>query len=139
MVSVNGTLNLEKKWDLAFLFENLQKILKENHGDQAIEFAENALNEAQTQLNAEWTAKFQEVLNQLIQNRNLYDDPLQVSKSDIQVIQENSEDLTDVKGIGPNIALKLRSAGFNTIQEIANSTPEQIAHIPGIGVATASK
>jgi len=136
MVSVH----LEKKWDLAFLFENLQEILNENNSEQAaLKFAENALNEAQTQENAEWTAKFQEVLNQLVQTRNLYNDPLQASKTEIQVIQEKSEDLKSVKGIGPTIALKLRSNGFTTIQEIANSTPEQIARLPGIGVATATK
>ena len=59
--------------------------------------------------------------------------------SSLQEIQEKSDDLTDVKGIGPTIALKLNSNGFNTIQEIANSTLEQIARLPGIGVATASK
>ncbi|MHA1496955.1 MAG: helix-hairpin-helix domain-containing protein [Promethearchaeota archaeon] len=136
MVSVH----VEKKWDLAFLFENLQEILlNENHIEQAMNFAENALNEAQTQENAEWTAKFQEILSQLAKTRNLYGDPLQSSKTDIQVIQVQSDDLTIVKGIGPTIALKLKSNGFNTIQEIANSTAEQIARMPGIGVATASK
>ena len=139
MVSVNGKIHLEKKWNLAFLFENLQEILNENHIEQAMKFAENALNEAQAQENAEWTARFQEVLNQLTQTKNLYDDQLQVSKTDIQVIQKKSDDLTSVKGVGPTIALKLKSNGFNTLQEIANSTPERIARIPGIGVVTASK
>ncbi|MHA1191445.1 MAG: helix-hairpin-helix domain-containing protein [Promethearchaeota archaeon] len=59
--------------------------------------------------------------------------------SSLQEIQEKSDDLTDLKGIGPNIALKLKTNGLNTIQEIANSTPEQIARMPGIGVTTASK
>jgi len=139
MVSVNGTLQLEKKWDFAFLFKNLQEIVNENQVEQAIKFAENALYEAQIQKNAEWTAKFQNTLERLAQIRNLNDNQLQVSKSNIQVIQENIEDLTCVKGIGPTIALKLNSNGFNTLQEIVNSTPERIARIPGIGVVNANK
>ncbi len=139
MVSVNGTLQVDKKWDLAFLFENLQELVNENHIAQAMKFAENALNEAQIQENAEWTARFKEVLDQLAQSRNLHDNQLQVSKINFQVNQEKCEDLTSVKGIGPNFALKLKSNGFNTIQEIARATSDQIACIPGIGVATANK
>ncbi len=139
MVSVNGTLQVEKKWDLVFLYENLQEILDENDIEQAMYFAKNALREAQTQENAEWTAKFQEIINQLIQTRNLYEAPSQESTSNNQVIQSKRDDLTKIKGIGPSIALKLQSNGFNTIKDIITSTPEQIASIPGIGVATASK
>ncbi|MBY9003440.1 MAG: hypothetical protein KGD73_05675 [Candidatus Lokiarchaeota archaeon] len=139
MVSVNGTLHIDKKWDLAFLFENLQDLLDENNIEEARIFADNALSEAQIQENTEWAAKFQEVLNQLAQTRNLYEDRLEVSKNVVQVIQVKSDDLTDMKGIGPTIALKLKTNGFNTIKDIANSMPEQIARIPGIGVATASK
>jgi predicted flap endonuclease-1-like 5' DNA nuclease len=140
MVSVNGTLQVEKKkWDFSFLHENLQEILNENDIDQAMDFAKNALREAQTQENVEWTAKFQEILTQLIQTRNLYGAPSQESISNNQVIQSKSDDLTIIKGIGPSIASKLQANGFNTIKEIMTSTPEQIARIPGIGVATANK
>ena len=55
------------------------------------------------------------------------------------IIGKPIEDLTKLKGIGPSIALKLKSNGFSSIQEIAQATSEQITQIQGIGATTANK
>ena len=50
-----------------------------------------------------------------------------------------SDELERVRGIGPTSAGNLIKAGVRTIEEIANSTPEQLAWIKGIGITSAKK
>jgi Holliday junction resolvasome RuvABC DNA-binding subunit len=49
------------------------------------------------------------------------------------------EELLRVRGIGPTAAERLISSGIKTIDEIANSKPEELAWIKGIGMVSASK
>ncbi|MHA2008633.1 MAG: helix-hairpin-helix domain-containing protein [Promethearchaeota archaeon] len=49
-----------------------------------------------------------------------------------------TEELVRVRGIGPAAAERLINAGVKTIEEIANSKPEQLAWIKGIGMVSAS-
>jgi DNA repair protein RadC len=44
-----------------------------------------------------------------------------------------SDELVRVKGIGPTSATRLRDAGVSSIEDIAKSTPEELAWIKGIG------
>ncbi|MHA2131412.1 MAG: helix-hairpin-helix domain-containing protein, partial [Promethearchaeota archaeon] len=48
-------------------------------------------------------------------------------------------DITCIKGVGVTVAQKLRNAGFNTVEEIANSSSTQLSIIKGIGTTTAQK
>lgn len=48
-------------------------------------------------------------------------------------------DITKIRGIGPSVAEKLRDAGFNSIEQIANNSVSQLTAIRGIGQATAQK
>jgi len=50
-------------------------------------------------------------------------------------------DLEDVSGIGKATAEKMRAAGFDTVEKLASSTPEDLikANIKGIGRSTAIK
>jgi len=50
-----------------------------------------------------------------------------------------SKDLERIRGIGPIAANNLNKAGVRTIEEIANSKPEQIAWIKGFGIVSAKK
>jgi len=50
-----------------------------------------------------------------------------------------SDELIRVKGIGPTSASRLQQAGVNSIEEIANSTPEELAWIKGIGDISAKQ
>ncbi|MFX1356407.1 MAG: helix-hairpin-helix domain-containing protein [Promethearchaeota archaeon] len=50
-----------------------------------------------------------------------------------------SNELERVRGIGPVAAINLNKAGVKTIEEIANSKPEQLAWIKGIGIVSAKK
>ncbi|MFX1477232.1 MAG: helix-hairpin-helix domain-containing protein [Promethearchaeota archaeon] len=49
------------------------------------------------------------------------------------------EELLRVRGIGPTAAERLINSGIKTIDEIANSKPEELAWIKGIGMISASK
>ncbi|MFX1488424.1 MAG: helix-hairpin-helix domain-containing protein [Promethearchaeota archaeon] len=49
------------------------------------------------------------------------------------------EELLRVRGIGPTAAERLINSGIKTIDEIANSKPEELAWIKGIGMVSASK
>ena len=50
-----------------------------------------------------------------------------------------SDELERVRGIGPTSAGNLIKAGVKTIEEVANSTPQQLAWIKGIGLTSAKK
>jgi len=41
--------------------------------------------------------------------------------------------LTELKGVGPKTVEKLEAAGINSIEKLADMTPEQLVEIPGIG------
>ena len=49
------------------------------------------------------------------------------------------EELVRIRGIGPTGADRLIKAGIKTIEEIANSSPEELAWIKGIGMISANK
>ncbi|MFW9867415.1 MAG: helix-hairpin-helix domain-containing protein, partial [Candidatus Thorarchaeota archaeon] len=49
------------------------------------------------------------------------------------------EELLRVRGIGPTAAERLINSGIKSIDEIANSKPEELAWIKGIGMVSASK
>jgi Holliday junction resolvasome RuvABC DNA-binding subunit len=48
-------------------------------------------------------------------------------------------ELERIRGIGPVAAINLNKAGVKTIEEIANSKPEQLAWIKGIGILSAKR
>ncbi len=50
-----------------------------------------------------------------------------------------TEELVRVRGIGPIAADRLLQSGVRSIEEIANSKPEQLAWIKGIGIISANK
>ena len=47
--------------------------------------------------------------------------------------------LTDISGIGAAAAAKLTEAGFRTVEDVANATPEALGAVPGFGAARAAK
>jgi len=50
-----------------------------------------------------------------------------------------SNELERVRGVGPIAAVNLNKAGVKTIEEVANSTIEELAWIKGIGIISAKK
>jgi formate dehydrogenase maturation protein FdhE len=50
-----------------------------------------------------------------------------------------SNELERVRGIGPVAANNLNKAGVRSIEEIANSKPEELAWIKGIGIISAKR
>lgn len=48
-------------------------------------------------------------------------------------------ELLQLAGVGPKAAKTLEDCGFNTIEKISKATAEEIAGLPGIGLATAEK
>ncbi len=61
---------------------------------------------------------------------------------DSEIERENSldgDDLADVKGIGERAAGLLTKAGITTVQQLADSSIEELSRIKGIGALTAKK
>jgi len=55
------------------------------------------------------------------------------------VSEPSRDDLTKIKGIGATTAEKLYNAKIETIQQIAEMTPERLSETPGIGLVSATK
>ena len=49
------------------------------------------------------------------------------------------DDLIRVRGIGPTAASRLIKAGINTVEQLANAQPSDLAFVKGIGVVSAKK
>lgn len=57
-----------------------------------------------------------------------------------QVAVENTQRLfSEVEGVGPALAEVLQKAGFTTVEQLANATPEHLAAVQGIGDKTGEK
>lgn len=52
-------------------------------------------------------------------------------------VGEQNEDLTDITGVGPKTARKLRAAGFSYIRDVADEPIQKLMQIEGIDEATA--
>jgi len=50
-----------------------------------------------------------------------------------------NDQIFKIKGVGPKVAETLISAGYDTIEKIANATPEELSKLKGIGAKTAEK
>ena len=50
-----------------------------------------------------------------------------------------TEDLTEIKGIGPGTILKLNRANIYTFKQLADVSPDVLSEIPGINITTAYK
>jgi len=57
----------------------------------------------------------------------------------IQLAAEKKLTLRDIKGVGPKTAKLLEEAGLTDLKQLANSTPEELTKIKGIGKTTAQK
>ena len=124
----------EKSWDLSFIMEMLTEAREMNDDIQVKKIAIRGIKEAERQGETQWKSKFQEYLNEDIKNTSfelLEEEEIESTRS--------TPDLSQVKGIGASVDAKLRSSGFRTIEMLASSTPEQLAQVPGIGMASAEK
>ncbi len=58
-------------------------------------------------------------------------------------IEENQKDkprdISELPGVGPSIAAKLREAGFVTVEAVAVSTPQELSTVAGIPLSTAQR
>ncbi len=136
MVSIESQVSSEKEWDLSFLRKMLTEAQELNDEAQVKMIAKRALEQAKKQGNRDWAEKFQAILNEYsakIKFEKGSHERSTFSESDITV------DLSEVKGIGESTALKLRSNGFSSVQNLASSTPERLTSVPGVGISTAQK
>lgn len=52
---------------------------------------------------------------------------------------QNTDDLTEIKGIGQGTAIKLNNANIISFKQLADVSPEILSEIPGINLTTANK
>jgi hypothetical protein len=61
---------------------------------------------------------------------------------EIEVIESEEDEpfkITDILGVGDKTAMLLKDGGFDTIESVIKSTPEELSKIRGIGITTAKK
>lgn len=51
----------------------------------------------------------------------------------------SSDDLTDIKGVGPARSDRLQAAGYDTIQSLIDAGPEAVGDAAGVSAETAAK
>ncbi|MHA1259456.1 MAG: helix-hairpin-helix domain-containing protein [Candidatus Heimdallarchaeaceae archaeon] len=67
-----------------------------------------------------------------------------IEKQDEKVLQKPSVEktdfkITDIMGVGEKTAMLLKEGGFETIDQLVTTTPEELSKIRGIGITTAKK
>ena len=53
--------------------------------------------------------------------------------------RDRPRDVSELPGVGPSIAAKLREAGFVTVEAVAVSTPQELSTVAGIPLSTAQR
>ncbi|MFX0039578.1 MAG: helix-hairpin-helix domain-containing protein [Promethearchaeota archaeon] len=127
---------LQKKLDLKLYYNMAQEAYQENDLEQALKITKNGLKQAKLQNSGDWIDKFDSL------NFNISQDHSEsvISAQEASLISSlKKEVITIVKGIGPKIAEKLNEIGVYNVAELAQSPPDKIAKIHGIGLATALK
>ena len=127
MTDVESSL-LQKKKDLSYYYEMAQEAFQANDVDQALKISHNGLEQAKLQDKGDWVQKFNSFQIDIRTTR-----PTSLNPSIIK------EDMKIIKGIGGSVARQLHNAGINSIKALANTNPNRISRIKGIGLATANK
>ena len=84
----------------------------------------------------------EEIAEKLFKSAPQPDASLDGSNDDVErdeAAPPSSADLTVLESVGAKTAELLKSAGFSTVESIAQTTPENLSSVPGIGVKTAEK
>ncbi|MFX0021529.1 MAG: helix-hairpin-helix domain-containing protein [Candidatus Hermodarchaeota archaeon] len=117
---------MQRKSDLKFYYKMAQEAFQANDVDQALKISKSGLKQAILQNKGDWVTKFDTFNSNVSQLQSL-------------VPSIKKESLTIVNGVGLKVAEKLASIGINSISDLADSSPQKIAQINGIGLATAQK
>jgi len=64
---------------------------------------------------------------------------VEVLEEQVDELPQTTDDLTEIKGIGPSTVEKLNARKIYTYRQLAELTPEKLSEAPGIGIATARK
>ena len=97
-------------------------------------------SEAKTKLEEETPSKSVETL--AFEIEVLDDSEVEEAKEDIKVktLPEKKElQIVDISGVGEKTAMLLKDGGIETLEQLANQTPEELSKIRGIGITSAKK
>ncbi len=137
--------NKSSRWDLKYLLDLVQTSFRKGNYEDALKAALFGLNEAVDQSQEEWRERFESMHSEL---KLVYDTEIKCKTSmngqkiGEQFERENSldgDDLAEVKGIEQRAAGLLTKAGITTVQQLADSSIEELSRIKGIGTLTAKK
>jgi len=121
----------QKKPDLKFYYKLAEEAAQAYDIDQALKISQDGLKFAQSQNQADWVEKFDNLNSQLSQPST---DHSTLTPSIVK------EDFTIIKGVGPAVVKKLKEGNIKSIEVLAKIPPKTLASsIAGIGVATAQK
>ncbi|MFX0104433.1 MAG: helix-hairpin-helix domain-containing protein [Candidatus Hodarchaeota archaeon] len=131
MTDVQPSL-LQKKKDLSFYYKMAKEAYKANDVDQALKISKNGLEQAKLQDQEDWIQKFDSFQSSIKSTKATSLNP-SLNPSLIK------EDIKIIKGIGSSVAEQLHNAGINSLNDLANSNPNRLSKIKGIGLTTANK
>jgi len=135
------TLKHKESYDLNFAHEMAEQAIQTQDYDQSLKICRRALAEAHEQGAHAWIPLFEELIIKItdqLKSINGSKQPISPIKSDQNHI-ERIDNFSDLSGVGPSVAQKLRDAGYINIQQIAQKTPKELAEIKGIGLSSAQK
>ncbi len=108
-----NNLNKVGKWNPNFISGMIKRFVNAEDYEGALELAERSLKEAREVGDPLWINKFNEQykkINEIILDESV----LQEEKYEF----DDTEDLTQITGVGKSIEAKLKKAGFNSIVQI---------------------
>ncbi len=115
----------QKKMELDLYFNMANDALESNDIQKALDLSNKGLKKAELEDDGNWKQKFSTL-------------KAQISGKSLNV-GRTKENLISIKGIGKSGAEKLKAAGIDTIEKLANVSVTRLSAIEGIGPASAKK
>ncbi|MBY9007898.1 MAG: helix-hairpin-helix domain-containing protein [Candidatus Lokiarchaeota archaeon] len=129
MTNVIGNISeslLENEWDLDFYLKMAKKALESADYNKAINIIKKGNNIAIKFKNTNYIKEFKNLIRELDKK-----------ETNLDICTDEKIDLLKIKGIGKSLAIKLGEAGFGSIEQLANTTPERLSIVRGISVNNA--
>ncbi len=109
----------QKKMELDLYFNMANDALESNDIQKALNLSNIGLEKAELENDGNWKQKFSALKSQI--------------KGKSLKVGTTKENLISIKGIGKSGAEKLKAAGIDTIEKLANTSVTQLSSIEGIG------
>lgn len=133
------------KQELQFTLDLIEGAIISGDYLEALQMAEKALSKADEQ---HWVDIFEGVIERItnlqkeqvenILNQN-ESKSSEIEVRPVKTLSVSSDDFTLLPGVGSAMALKLHEAGFHSFSQLAQTIPEKLSRVKGVGTSSAIK